>query len=338
MKKLWYVCMLLTVCLVGCNKTDDLWDDVNDLKTRVTALEKTVQDLNWNIEAVRELCKEGATITDIELKDGIYTITLSNGKTLKLVEETGAGALIPQMGIDNDGYWTVSYDNGSTFTQLKDKSGNPIKATAENGKTPLFQIDAATGYWQVSYDGSTYENVKDSAGNPVKATDGEAVKDKFFNSVEKVGNNFNIELRDGTKLSIPIISNFYCKFDESIVGIQRIAAGSTKDFIVHMKGVESYIITAPEGWEATLSEPSADNDEGTLTIKAPATAKTLSRAVADNTKDVSILATSGAYAAIAKIQVELGEAETRIDYKAKFDNGESITCLLYTSPSPRDRG
>ena len=48
MKKLWYVCMLLTVCLVGCNKTDDLWDDVNDLKTRVTALEKTVQDLNWN--------------------------------------------------------------------------------------------------------------------------------------------------------------------------------------------------------------------------------------------------------------------------------------------------
>ena len=325
MKKLWYVCMLLTVCLVGCNKTDDLWDDVNDLKTRVTALEKTVQDLNWNIEAVRELCKEGATITDIELKDGIYTITLSNGKTLKLVEETGAGALIPQMGIDNDGYWTVSYDNGSTFTQLKDKSGNPIKATAENGKTPLFQIDAATGYWQVSYDGSTYENVKDSAGNPVKATDGEAVKDKFFNSVEKVGNNFNIELRDGTKLSIPIISNFYCKFDESIVGIQRIAAGSTKDFIVHMKGVESYIITAPEGWEATLSEPSADNDEGTLTIKAPATAKTLSRAVADNTKDVSILATSGAYAAIAKIQVELGEAETRIDYKAKFDNGESIT-------------
>ena len=127
MKKLWYVCMLLTVCLVGCNKTDDLWDDVNDLKTRVTALEKTVQDLNWNIEAVRELCKEGATITDIELKDGIYTITLSNGKTLKLVEETGAGALIPQMGIDNDGYWTVSYDNGSTFTQLKDKSGNPPK-------------------------------------------------------------------------------------------------------------------------------------------------------------------------------------------------------------------
>ena len=84
MKKLWYVCMLLTVCLVGCNKTDDLWDDVNDLKTRVTALEKTVQDLNWNIEAVRELCKEGATITDIELKDGIYTITLSNGKTNSL--------------------------------------------------------------------------------------------------------------------------------------------------------------------------------------------------------------------------------------------------------------
>lgn len=86
-------------------------------------LKKPFKIWTGTLKPYAELCKEGATITDIELKDGIYTITLSNGKTLKLVEETGAGALIPQMGIDNDAYWTVSYDNGSTFTQLKVKAG-----------------------------------------------------------------------------------------------------------------------------------------------------------------------------------------------------------------------
>lgn len=90
MKKLWYVCMLLTVCLVGCNKTDDLWDDVNEFKDSCyQALEKTGSRFeleHWS--RTLNICKEGATITNIELKDGIYTITLSNGKTLKLVEET----------------------------------------------------------------------------------------------------------------------------------------------------------------------------------------------------------------------------------------------------------
>ena len=39
---------------------------------------------------------------------------------------------------------------------------------------------------------------------------------------------------------------------------------------------------------------------------------------------MSILATSGSYAAIAKIQVELGEAETRIDYYTLYNNGQDI--------------
>ena len=45
-----------------------------------------------------------------------------------------------------------------------------VKAVAEDGTTPRFRIDEATGYWQVSYDGGTsFENVKDTKGQPVKA-------------------------------------------------------------------------------------------------------------------------------------------------------------------------
>ena len=42
MKKVWSMFMLLAVCLVACTNIDDLEDDVDALKKRVTALETQV--------------------------------------------------------------------------------------------------------------------------------------------------------------------------------------------------------------------------------------------------------------------------------------------------------
>ena len=55
MKKVWSMFMLLAVCLVACTNIDDLEDDVDALKKRVTALETQVRDINSNTEALREL-------------------------------------------------------------------------------------------------------------------------------------------------------------------------------------------------------------------------------------------------------------------------------------------
>ena len=68
MKKVWSMFMLLAVCLVACTNIDDLEDDVDALKKRVTALETQVRDINSNTEALRELYNEGTFITNIEEK------------------------------------------------------------------------------------------------------------------------------------------------------------------------------------------------------------------------------------------------------------------------------
>ena len=70
MKKVWSMFMLLAVCLVACTNIDDLEDDVDALKKRVTALETQVRDINSNTEALRELYNEGTFITNIEEKSG----------------------------------------------------------------------------------------------------------------------------------------------------------------------------------------------------------------------------------------------------------------------------
>lgn len=51
MKKVWSMFMLLAVCLVACTNIDDLEDDVDALKKRVTALETQVRDIN-NVSSI----------------------------------------------------------------------------------------------------------------------------------------------------------------------------------------------------------------------------------------------------------------------------------------------
>lgn len=321
MRKICYAIILLAVCLVSCNNTDDLWDEVDDLKNRVTSLETQIKDLNANIEAIRELAKEGATITSVEEKDGAYKVTMSDGKILNLVQQTETTNLLPVIGIDEEGYWIVSY-NGETPKRVKDTNGNDIKAKGENGVTPKFSVDAE-GYWMIQYGSSAPERVKDVNGNDVKATGdaGSGSADSFFETVEKRANELYIKLKTGQEMTIPIVSNFSCVIDAT--GTQSFTAGEVKSFDVTMKGVDNTMITAPSGWKAELSKDELKPDDATayiLKVTAP-TATPSSRAVADNSKDIAILATSGAYAVIAKIQVEV---KLVTDFLTMYLNGETI--------------
>ena len=328
MKKLFFVFMLLSAFLTGCNQTDDLWDEVNDLKNRVTSLETKIKDLNGNIEALSELCKQGTTITSVDLKDGTYTITLSDGKVLKLVEKNDATALFPLVSVDEEGYWMVSYDNGKTYNRIT-VNGAPVKATGTDGITPKFRTDA-DGYWQVDYsDGKGYVYVLDEQGNKVNAlgngSGGSAPStDKFFEDVQVRDGALYIKLADGTELNVPIVSNFYCRFAEEITGVQKINAGETKSFPVEMKGVDNVMITKPDGWQAVLNKDESKPDDATaylLQVTAPMAAKASARVSADTNKDIAILATSGSFAAIAKIQVEVME---KINYLSMYNAGKDI--------------
>ena len=199
-KYLILIFVALAAVFQSCDNNDDLWDAIDDLKSRVQALETQVDALNGNIEALQKLYG-GATISKVETSDGKYVVTLTNGETIELVQGSEAVAVIPIVSINDKGEWQVSTDNGATFTSLG------VKAVAEDGTTPRFRIDEATGYWQVSYDGGTsFENVKDTKGQPVKAIGSGTVTDKFFEEVKVDGGDLYIRLLGGEELRIPIVS------------------------------------------------------------------------------------------------------------------------------------
>ena len=276
-KYLILIFVALAAVFQSCDNNDDLWDAIDDLKSRVQALETQVDALNGNIEALQKLYG-GATISKVENVGGKYVVTLTNGETIELVQGSEAEAVIPIVSINDKGEWQVSTDNGATFTSLG------VKAVAEDGTTPRFRIDEATGYWQVSYDGGTsFENVKDTKGQPVKAIGSGTVTDKFFEEVKVDGGDLYIKLLGGEELRIPIVSDFFCRIITPTEGVQTFDAGATKRFVVEIRGVEQVKLSAPEGWTARLTD--AVDERAELIVTAPAA---VTRATADTSKDVAI--------------------------------------------------
>ena len=302
MKKIGYLWILAaTLGWSSCSEnTDDLKRDTAQLLDRVTALEEQTKGLNSNLEALQKLAQEQISISELsyDAQQAIYTLKLSNGETLRLAERAEKKELALQIGIDADGFWQVSYD-GEQFEQIL-VAGKPVQARGEDGQTPRFRINAQS-YWEVSTDaGKSYTAVLNEAGEPVKAVP-EAAEDQFFQKVEATDQALAITLKDGQKLEVPIVKEFFCYFDSAIQGRQELEAGQTATFVVHIKGAEQVLVNAPEGWKAVLS-PANAQDEAELTLTAPALQ---TRAVANNAEDVSILAFKGVFAHLAQLQVGL---------------------------------
>ncbi|WP_300255617.1 PL29 family lyase N-terminal domain-containing protein [uncultured Alistipes sp.] len=299
----------------SCDNNDDLWDAIDDLKSRVQALETQVNALNDNVKALQTLYS-GATVSEVKNEDGKCTITLTDGKKLTLVSDIDA--LVPVVSINEEtGMWQYSIGGGEP------QSLN-VKAVAEDGKTPTFQV-TDDGYWQVDLgDGQGWRDVTYADGSKVSAITDTPTEDKFFQTVEVVGDSLHIVMQNGDELDIPIVKGFLCQIVTQTEGVQLFDMGVTKEFTVNMRGVENWILTAPEGWTAELSEPT-DGADNLKVFELSVTSPAPTRATASTAKDVSILASSGKYSCIAKIQVE----STGID-----PNAPRITVSTSTSVVP----
>ena len=299
----------------SCDNNDDLWDAIDDLKSRVQALETQVNALNDNVKALQTLYS-GATVSEVKNEDGKCTITLTDGKKLTLVSDIDA--LVPVVSINEEtGMWQYSIGGGEP------QSLN-VKAVAEDGKTPTFQV-ADDGYWQVDLgDGQGWRDVTYADGSKVSAITDTPPEDKFFQAVEVVDDSLHIVMQNGEVLDIPIVKGFLCQIVTQTEGVQLFDMGVTKKFTVNMRGVETWILTAPEGWTAELSEPT-DGADNLKVFELSVTSPAPTRATASTAKDVSILASSGKYSRIAKIQVE----STGID-----PNAPRITVSTSTSVVP----
>lgn len=314
--------------LAACN-TDDLRDDVDNLKGRVESLEAQINLLNDNMTAIKRLLEGGQTITEITQTNGTYTLKLSGGETVTLTQGSAGEIKYPEISVNDEGQWVV---NGEVLTQ----NGVPVQAVGtpgNDGMTPKFRLTDDGSYWQVSYDnGTSWQDVLDESGNKVSAVNngssGGGSSDTFFESagIDESGDFFVIQLKgQNESISIPIVKDLLCEIIEPAEGMNKgyweIGSGATATTTVKVKG-DNIIVTAPAGWVATISEPDTETNEATLSITAPAsTIKT--RATADNSSDVTLQVNKGANWAVAKIQVKAIEI---IDsYYALYEAGETIT-------------
>ena len=286
MKKLSFflTMMVLVASTWSCSYDDtDLWNRVDDLENRVTALEAAVGQLTKETAALQQMVDNKLYIVSVEPTDeGLLLHLMSaNGELSTMLVRNGADgkdgkdgqdgqdgkdgetALPPAIGVEKDAsgnyYWTID------GAPLRDATGNlvPVNGTnGQDGKTPTFKIE--DGKWYVSFDnGITWTGPYGQA----TGSDGDA----FFSGVflSEDGNTVRFELIDGTKVTIPLYREFNIGFDvENLL----LMSGATAEIPFTVTGATPSTIVeafAKNGWEADILQ---DNPAaGILKVKAPET-------------------------------------------------------------------
>ena len=199
--------------LIGCGQYDDseLKSDINDLKSRMAALEKQCKNMNENLTSLQAIVdaiqKQDGIVSVTDLPDGQgYSVKFVSGKVIYLYNgKNGTDGVTPKISVrkDSDGiyYWTVDGD-----WLIVD--GKKVRAVGLDGKdgddgkdavTPQLKIE--DGFWYISYD-------KGKSWNKLGKATGENGKDSnvFFKSVtvEDGYAVFVMNDSDHTTLRIPI--------------------------------------------------------------------------------------------------------------------------------------
>lgn len=313
--------LLVAFTFVGCN-TDDLRNDIDELKNRVESLEALVSTMNDNVNALKVFAEGGVTISSYEKVGDTYKLVLSDGRTIELTQGKQGDVDVPTININENNEWVVN--------------GNAIEGSVAKGddaKAPQFNIqkdnDTGKAYWYVDCnDGKGYVQVKDLEGNPVEATTSGNVniEPDFFEKVEVENGCMVVTLKTDPKgpYSLPIVEGLICKIETKGVeeykdNILTVGYGRKVTLQVEVTG-ETQILTAPAGWTAELG--ALTDGKGELTITAPQAPVTTSRAVADNTKDVVLQTNKGVNWAVAKIQVEAKQLVE--SYYQEYLNGKGL--------------
>ena len=208
--------------LVGCGQYDDseLKSDINDLKSRMAALEQQCKNMNENLTSLQAIVdaiqKQDGIVSVTDLPDGQgYSVKFVSGKVIYLYNgKNGTDGVTPKISVrkDSDGiyYWTVDGD----WLMVDGKKVRAVGLDGKDGQSGNDGKDAVTpqlkivdGFWYISYDNGKYwtklgkatgENGKD--GQDGKDGDG------FFKSVTVKDGYAIFVMNDSeqTTLRIPI--------------------------------------------------------------------------------------------------------------------------------------
>lgn len=330
MRKIFGFLMILLagISQTGCEYDDaGLWDEMEDVKNRVTALEKAVEKTNSNIEALQaivEALQKNVYVTTVQTTSNGYIISFSDGSSATISNGidgkdgiNGTNAPVISVKLDSDGnyYWTIDGEwllvNGSKVRANgidgEDGKDGVDGKDGENGAdavAPKVRINENSKEWEISTDGGdTWMSTgiiaegKDGS-NGTNGSNG-SNGDSLFKSVDTSDSNYIlITLANGTELKL-------ARYDETAPlfvileapAIVQVEYGKSVAYAVKTERVADYTINTPECWKAVYAE-------NILTITAPA--KDLCHFDKNGTIAVTVVSAAGK-SAIVKLNVVAGE-------------------------------
>lgn len=269
--KAFMACVLSASMLTACYDDGDVVKRIETLEQSVEALKAMKSD----IEALQTLVSGKTTVESVSESDGVYTITLSDGKAFTVVG--GQTGVVTLAQIDGAYYWATVGADG-VKTPIADANGNNLPVY----QTPNIRVNETTGEWEVLSNG-TWVSTGVSAEQAAVIT--EVTDDE---------NYAYFTLADGTVVKVAKTSELECTIES---GKLYMEAGAAVTVPATVKGGKC-IITKPEGWKASLSQYG-------LTITAPAA----DNADAELKGTVAImLVGSNGMSKIAEVGVEVGKA------------------------------
>ena len=289
MKKIFTFLMIAMVgfALMGCRQR--IWDELDELDNRVTALEEIVKKTNSDIAAIQTILnaiQNNVFVTNVITTPDGYTIQFSDGTSATISNGTdGADANTPVISVkqDTDGnyYWTINGEwlivdgervraNGHDGQNGQDGQDGQDGEDGQDGQdavAPQVRINEDTKEWEISTDGGV---TWVSTGVIAEGQDGEngsviVEGETLFQSIDYTNEDYVIfTLADGTVLKV-------ARYDESapmfiIVDAPELIQmeyGTTVEFEVEATNVVEHLINVPEGWHASCIN-------NVLSITAPA--------------------------------------------------------------------
>lgn len=252
---------------VSCDKHDDLWNALDDLDNRVSAVEEQVAKAGSDLEALRSLVEalqENVTVDSVvETADG-YTINFSDGTSAKI--SNGRDGSTPSISVaqdaDGEWYWTVNGEFMLTSDGAKVRAAGRDGENGAAGVTPQIRINSESGEWEYSLDGG---GSWVSTGVKARGEKGEAGSgESLFAKVEEGEDYVTFTLADGRELTLAKTTAFTFVIVRDGEGDEIFRYGERREFAVESKGVGDFLIFSyPKGWIVSF-------DGGKLTVSAPA--------------------------------------------------------------------
>lgn len=224
----------------SCGKDSKLWEEIEQLKDRVTALENTVSE---NVSAIQSMVSLGSISSwEFDAETGKAVITLLDGKKVTIDMTLKGTSLISVIkGDDGEYYWAICKEGESELLLI---DGKKVPVTV----TPALKI-SEDKEWMISVDGG---NTWVYTGIMYRGT-GSSSEVGFFQDVKQEGGYLILTLADGTAVKVAIVGEASFTASSDTLWFSR--AGMEKSVAVEMVNVKAYTITEkPEGWKARMDD------------------------------------------------------------------------------------